>query len=260
MIKAIFFDIDWTLYDHVNKRFVPSAIAAIKKLKQKGIKVFICSARNTESIFSFGVYDLGIEWDGFISSAGALAVIGKGHVIRKTLMKKEDLAKLSSLTIENNLTMQMVTPWSRFLIAPKNEYYRLYQEVFHDECPYMHPYDGDEVTGTLLYAPSSFDELFEKEFPHLSFFRFAEYGCDINGGEHSKGDGIKAIRKELGLSKEECASFGDDIQDITMADETGVFVCMGNGKEEVKERATFVTSRIEEDGVYLALVKLGLLA
>ena len=44
-----------------------------------------------------------------------------------------------------------------------------------------------------------------------------------------------------------------------MADETGVFVCMGNGKEEVKKRATLVTSKVGENGVYLALVQLGLL-
>ena len=124
MIKAVFFDIDWTLYDHEAKRFVPSAIVGIKKLKEKGIKVFICSARNTESIFSFGLYNLGIEWDGFISSAGAFAVIGKDHVVRKTLMEHEDLVKLSSLVLKNDLTMQMVTPWSRFLIAPPNEFYK----------------------------------------------------------------------------------------------------------------------------------------
>ena len=56
MIKAVFFDIDWTLYDHEAKRFVPTAIEGIKKLKEKGIKVFICSARNTESIFSLTEY------------------------------------------------------------------------------------------------------------------------------------------------------------------------------------------------------------
>lgn len=259
MIKAVFFDIDWTLYDHEAKCFVPTAIEGIKKLKEKGIKVFICSARNTESIFSFGLYNLGISWDGFISSAGAFAVIGKDHVVRKTLMEHEDLVKLSSLVLKNDLTMQMVTPWSRFLIAPPNEFYKSYQEIFHDDCPTVHPYSNEEVTGTLLYAPTRYDDAFMKAFPNLSFFRFAECGVDINGGRHEKGEGIKAIRDELGLLKEECVSFGDDIQDISMADETGVFVCMGNGKEEVKKRATLVTSKVGENGVYLALVQLGLL-
>ena len=149
MIKAVFFDIDWTLYDHEAKRFVPTAIEGIKKLKEKGIKVFICSARNTESIFSFGLYNLGIEWDGFISSAGAFAVIGKDHVVRKTLMEHEDLVKLSSLVLKNGLTMQMVTPWSRFLIAPPNEFYKSYQEIFHDDCPTIHSYSNEEVTKTF---------------------------------------------------------------------------------------------------------------
>ena len=71
-IKAAFFDVDWTLYDHHNRRYVPSGIEAIKRLKQKGVMVFVCSARPYESLKQFGVFDLGIAWDGYIACAGAL--------------------------------------------------------------------------------------------------------------------------------------------------------------------------------------------
>ena len=39
----------------------------------------------------------------------------------------------------------------------------------------------------------------------------------------------------------------------------GIGIAMGNAREEVKQRADLVTEHIDEDGLYLALKKLGLL-
>ena len=41
MIRAAVFDIDETLYDGQNKRFIPSAIEALKKLQAKGVRVVL---------------------------------------------------------------------------------------------------------------------------------------------------------------------------------------------------------------------------
>lgn len=254
MIKAAFFDIDWTLYDHNSNKFISSSLLSIKRLQEQGIKVFVCSARNTKSLYEFGVFSLGINWDGFISSAGAFACLNNKVVTRKLLMKKEDVCNLVSFVLKRNLTMQIVTPWDRFLINKPDEYYSLYQEVFHDECKEIHQYKDEEVLGTLLYAPSTLDEELAKEFPNLVRFRFATYGIDINGGEHNKGDGINSILSYFNIKKEEAISFGDDIQDISMSDATGIFVCMGNGKDEVKKVANYVTSDVASDGVTKALL------
>ena len=254
MIKAAFFDVDWTLFDHKSNQFIASSLASIKKMQEEGIKVFICSARNTKSLFEFGLFSLGIDWDGFISSAGAFACLNKTVVTRKLIMRKKDVSSLISFALSKKLIMQLVTPWDRFLISEPNNYYFLYQEVFHDECKSIHSFKNEEVLGTLLYAPSSIDEELKEKFPDLVRFRFADYGIDINGGEHNKGDGINSILSYLKIRKEEAISFGDDIQDISMSTATGIFVCMGNGKEEVKKAANYVTSNVENDGITKALL------
>ncbi len=151
MIKAAFFDVDWTLFDHNSNRFIPSSLTSIKRLQEQGVKVFICTARNTKSLYEFGVFSLGIDWDGFISSAGAFACLNKTIVTRKLTMKKKDVSSLISFALSKNLTMQLVTPWDRFLIKEPNDYYYLYQEIFHDECKSIHPFKNEEVLGTLLY-------------------------------------------------------------------------------------------------------------
>ena len=73
-----------------------------------------------------------------------------------------------------------------------------------------------------------------------------------------KGDAIKAVLEEFGLKKEESISFGDDLQDISMG-EASCLVCLGNGREEVKKEADFVTDEIWNDGVKHALEHFGIL-
>ena len=41
--------------------------------------------------------------------------------------------------------------------------------------------------------------------------------------------------------------------DIPMFDFAGISVCVGNGREEVKKHATYVTKPVSEDGIKYAL-------
>jgi Predicted hydrolases of the HAD superfamily len=84
-IKIAFFDIDCTLYDWEHKTWVASAITAIKQLQKNGVLVYLCSARPYNSMKLFGVFDLGIRWDGYIASAGAVAY-GDRHYIKTLVM------------------------------------------------------------------------------------------------------------------------------------------------------------------------------
>lgn len=256
-IKAAFFDIDNTLYDWKKKEYNQAGIKAIKALKKQGVKVFIASARPYRSQVEFGAFKLGIHWDGYISSCGAIAVIGN-HYVKKELMPKEDAYALCRLARKNNLTLELVTPKTRYLIAPGDTYLESYHGTYSDITPEVHPYRGGECTGVLLFAPASVDEIFHKELPHLIYYRFHDFGLDIMPCPHEKGEGIKAIIDALGIKKEETISFGDDYQDISMRD-SSFFVCMGNGKEEVKKAADYVAPPIGEDGLAKALRDLGVL-
>ena len=257
-IKAAFFDIDNTLYDWKRKEFNASGLAAIKKLKRQGVKVFLASARPYRSQVEFGAFNLGIHWDGYIASCGGIAVVG-GKYVTKELMAEKDVKKLCALAHKNHLTMEVVTPRTRFLIAPGNTYLESYHGTYSDITPPVHPYRGGQCTGVLLFAPADHDEEFACELPHLLYYRFHDFGLDITPCEHLKGEGIRAILKEIGVSKEEAISFGDDYQDISMRD-ASFFVAMGNGKEEVKAAADYVAPPIGENGLEKALIDLGVLS
>lgn len=45
-IRAVFFDVDGTLYSHAANEIPESTIQALKKLQQKGIRIFIATGRH----------------------------------------------------------------------------------------------------------------------------------------------------------------------------------------------------------------------
>lgn len=254
--EAAFFDVDWTLYDHASHRYIESGIEAIKRLSKQGCKVFLCSARNYESIRTFGLYRLGIRWNGYISNAGGVAKVGNCYVL-KQLVDHQIIRKLCKTALDLGRNIEIVTTKTRFMIAPPDQYTKEYYGIFKDPMPKVRPYRNEDCVSVLFFGPQEYDEELKTRNPGLTYFRFAPCGMDIQVLPHIKGDGIKAVLDYIGVSKEKAIGFGDDIQDISMSEACGCFVCMGNGKEETKKKATFVTKRIEEDGLSYALDYLG---
>ena len=78
-IKIVFTDIDGTLFSHRTHHVPESAIAAIKKLQAKGIKVFLCSGRNFYLIRKTGILDM-VKPDGLVTMNGSNAIID-GNII-----------------------------------------------------------------------------------------------------------------------------------------------------------------------------------
>ncbi len=251
-IKIAFFDIDWTLYDHAAKQWVDSGLEAIKELSRRGVKIIICSARPYHSQKHFGCFDLGIPWDGYICSCGAYAEV-EGQVVIKELMDEKKIKRLCNSAKKRNLCMEFITLKGRFLYGEPNEYMDAYHAVYNDVVPEQKDYVGEESTGCLLFCPKEMDEAIQAENPDIVYFRFHETGVDVMEKPRTKGEAMAKVMAFYGFKKEEAIGFGDDFQDMSMADCCGEFVCVGNGREEVKAVATYVTDPIAEDGIANAL-------
>ena len=68
-----------------------------------------------------------------------------------------------------------------------------------------------------------------------------------------KQEAIKELIDYLKIDQEDIIAFGDAEVDIPMFDFAGISVCVGNGREEVKKHATYVTKPVSEDGIKYAL-------
>ena len=247
--KAAFFDIDNTLFDYQTMRFVPSAIQAIKDFQKAGGKVFIASARCFDLIRSFGTFNLGISWDGYIAFCGGLAV-AEHRVLKNESMRPSLMRKLIQVCKENGLGLEVLSPSARYLATPMNDYVRGYHKIFIDPLPPVRRYRGEKVNGALLYAPSEFDETVAKACPELIIHRFQQFGADVStSDQRSKGLGCQAILDYYGIKKEEAIAFGDSEPDLSMGEACGELVIMKNGDPECRKKATFVAESAAEDGI-----------
>ena len=248
MIKAIFFDIDWTLYDHATKSWDEESLEVIRQLAKRGVKVFPCSARPYDSLKRFGVFDLHVPWSGFIGSSGGIAKLGRSY-IRKVLMDPKRVNELRHEFSKRHLSYEIISPMKRKLINGVSPIAFEYYDYFKESIPTDTVFHGGEVTGFNLYCHADSDGELLPKCSDLVYLRYMDFAVDIFPGGHEKGEAIAEMIQILGIKKEETLAFGDDLQDISMADAVGTFVCMENGKDEVKKVASYITKHVRESGV-----------
>lgn len=246
-----FFDLDWTLYDHENHRWDSKSLEAIKKLGKNGVKLVFVTARNYDSAFRFGVFDLGIKWDAFITSAGAVAFYGDKHEVLSKVDEKT-IHRFTEFCGKIGSTFELVCVYTRILVGGDTLGLQKYYHDFQEVLPTQKEYRGEEVTGFNFFDDVEKEELVKREFPELVYYRYHDYAVDITTTPHVKGDAMNLLLKHFGLKKENAIAFGDGDQDISMK-KAATFVVMGNANEEVKKEGDFVTDSVMEAGVYKAL-------
>lgn len=92
MIKAIFFDIDGTLYSHKTYQVPKSALKALEQLQKQGILLFTSTGRHMLMI----EYLLGsqIPFDGHISLTGQICLDREKQIFYRNPICREDTEKI----------------------------------------------------------------------------------------------------------------------------------------------------------------------
>lgn len=254
--KIIFVDIDWTILSHKDGRFFDmDSIEALKETQNKGIKVFLCTSRPFHSVDQIGLFKL-FTPDGMIVCNGGL-IIYQGKIIHEKVMDNDVFEKICEVTTKYNLNLEATEPYHRFLLNNKYEDMLNVYDTYPEEIPPVEDYHNRHIISVLLFAKEEYDEILQKEYPdNILYFRFHPYGVDVLDVPHEKGDGVDNVLNYFNYSKENAIAFGDDYADISMFEKVGTSVAMGNGRDEVKAAASFVTDEVWNHGVKNALDKL----
>ena len=110
---------------------------------------------------------------------------------------------------------------------------------------------GDKpLAMNILYAINDYERVIKDS---------CEAGVDIISKSVSKQTGVKILLENLGIDFSEVVSIGDGDNDIELLKASKIGIAMGNGSDNLKECADMVTDSIDDDGVYKAMVKLGLI-
>ena len=75
----------------------------------------------------------------------------------------------------------------------------------------------------------------------------------------NKATGIKEICRILGVAHENTYSFGDSTNDLDMLEYTAHSIAMGDGMQQAKDAADYVTASLKEDGIYQGCKHYGLI-
>ena len=254
-IKIIFTDIDWTILNHGHGKHVydMQSINALKKAQKNGVKVFISTARPHESLKLTGFFDL-FKPDGMVLSNGGVIFIGD-EIIFHDHMEPELVERICEVAKKRNIVIQFVDEYDRWLSAPIDEVAQHYFDVYFEKLPEIRGYNGENVSGVLLFCEENQDEEIIKEInhPELDVFRLFPYAIDIRHHLIRKNDGVQRVLDYYGFTGEDALAIGDDIPDIPMFLLCKNSVAMGNGHEKAKEAASYVTSHIDRHGVKQAL-------
>ncbi|MGQ7376513.1 HAD family hydrolase [Streptococcus suis] len=279
MRKIIFLDVDGTLVDYHN-RIPESAIRAIRQARENGHLVYVCTGRSRAEMQP-ELWEIGL--DGMIGGNGSY-VEHQGQVVMHQVISKDDSRAIVDWLHERGLEFYLES--NNGLFASENfrerarETLRIYsmnkgktaEEVANQEVEdVIHGivFDGelyrDDLNKVSFLLDSYQDHLDSKEaFPQLVANTWGGRGetalfGDLGVKDIDKAHAISVLLDHLGASQADTIAFGDAKIDISMLDYCAVGVAMGNGGAEILAMADMITDDVEEDGLYNAFEKLGLL-
>ena len=257
--KAVFFDIDGTLWD-ANNMIPDSTRQAIRDLRANGHLAFLNSGRSRAYIFSEDLFSVG--FDGIVSACGTMIEID-GQV-RAYHRIESDLAEWTVKTVRS------------FGFKPILEgRYNLYMDSEFDEDPFgmkLHREMGDKILtiestwGNWEISKLScdtkecdIDACREVIGEHYTFMIHNPGVVELVPTGYNKGTGIQKVCELLDMDMADTVSFGDSANDLDMLDAAGFSVVMGSGCDEAKEHGDYITTGIYEDGIKNGLEYLGLI-
>lgn len=260
MIRAIFFDIDGTLISFKTHRMPESTKKALHLLRDKGLKLFIATGRSPQSVGFIRDY---FDFDGVVSFNGQYCCTGD-QVIFKKCIPQDTMASLVSYFTR--------TQTACCFEQEDKSWFNLINDRVHEMFKLL----GDTVTRTAkeedirqalaeeIYQLTTFVAEDEEDliFPYLKdckILRWSPLFVNIILKDGGKPLGIRKMIEHYGFSQQEVMAFGDGGNDLDMLGYAGVGIAMGNALKEVREAADYVTADVDDDGIFKALQKFGLI-
>lgn len=250
MIKAIFFDIDGTLIQHGETSMPESTINSLKRMKEMGIKLFVATGR---PINTTGHVQAMFDFDGYVTANGQYCVNSEG-LIHEQYIPKESLLEIIPYINEQQIAVVFASLERSYI----NEYNK---SMYDSNWPVVDLNDivDEKIVQIMAYIEEKDDAAFLSHLPGCKTARWTPRFADIIPSDGGKEAGIDHVLAHYGISLDEAMCFGDGGNDITMLKHVPNSVAMGNAEQKVKDSAFYVTTNINEDGIYNALKHFGVL-
>ncbi|MGY0373105.1 HAD-IIB family hydrolase [Clostridium sp. JNZ J1-5] len=284
MYKLIAIDIDGTLLKN-NKTISPENFQAVKKAKEKGVKIVLSTGRPIQGLEKYS-QQLGLsetEDYGIACSGGFIKCLGTNEVIFESTLKLDEFKYLYALSKKLKITLNALT---RDVILTPTLNLTTQIESFLSNLPMkitnFDTIDESTIINRIVYInetenfashlkrvikrnninynpPSRLDGneslSFDKNnLPNELLERFTVLRPSSNTLEIlkkgvNKGTSVNLVAEKFDIKPDEIICIGDSDNDLDMIKYAGLGVAMGNAPDEVKSEANYITYTNEENGL-----------
>lgn len=262
MAKLFVSDIDGTLLTNDHK-MTERTKEALKKLVDHGYDIALCSGRVLESVKANGRLT-GLETFS-IGNNGAIISNSK-EIIYKNPIDLSIVEKIIELAEKKGYGFHMYdekTYYSNVFHKDMLRHLKLDDPINKQAEVYCRPNVIEHILDhkiniykVMLHMDFADDlDTYEtiKGFGDLYLSMSGPRSADIMNYGVSKGNAIEILEKVLDKKYEKIVAIGDHENDIPMIDYAHIGIAMGNGIDQLKEKADYITDTNQNDGLAKAV-------
>ena len=258
--KIVLSDLDGTLIIK-GKDIVPEVnVEAIKKVREKGVKFIICSARSIQLakpiLEQIGSYNLENEYSCLVN--GALLIENTGKIIKYKGLPFNLVKEIFEFGKQYDVMFQCYSTdkcYTMRTIDAEIERKKVHHEEYEDITWEQFETLKDKEFGKVLYTKFDLEYLkniskdVEKKFgDQIEICFSANRYLEMSPKGISKGSALKDIAEYLNVDLKNTIVVGDDFNDLSMIEIAGLGCCVANAKNEVKEKSKYVCEKNNEEG------------
>lgn len=259
--KAIFFDIDGTIYSY-DKGVIEDTKDAIRELRANGHLVFLCTGR-TYPMVTDDIRDIG--FDGVVAGGGTYIEFDN-----KVLFKKDIDADITNDVIRcmrKNGIMPIPEGHEYLYFETEDKIkpvYRRAYDIYMNSIPdRIRLIDIGDVRAAKVSGAFDDDSNIEAVVRKMeSRFRYVIHNdklLELIPKNYSKAEGIKLLISEIGVKWENTYAYGDSFNDLEMLKYVKYGVAMGNSHKDLFSQVEYRTGDYDKGGVRESLERFGLI-
>ena len=255
-IKIVFFDIDDTLRNS-KTGFIPTSIPTVfQQLREKGILTGIATGRG---IFGVVPEIRELKPDFFVTLNGAYIEDKKGNVIDSNKISKDKVESYIAWTKEVGIDYGLVGSHTAKLSTRTELISEAIDPIYPDLDVDPDFYEKEDIYQMWTFEDRGDDLILPDTLSStLRMVRWHEHSSDVVPISGSKAAGVAKVVEHLGLKPENVMVFGDGLNDLELFDYAGISIAMEISHEKIKEKADYITKTLEEDGIFDALERFGM--
>lgn len=261
-------DFDSTLITS-DQRILPEVREAICQYVADGGIFAVCTGRILSSILP-RVRELGLK--GLVSAcqSSVIADIETGRYIRCNGLTPQETSEISA-AIEQKGQAVNVYSGDCFLtdIPEGNKYLKMYEDIIGVKSKHIEGRMSEYVLKNNITAQKVASLCFPRARRKLYKSLVADFGnrydvtcsaevlVEVSPVGDTKGAGLKFLAEHYGIDMADTVAIGDNLNDLSMIEEAGVGVAVGNAVKQLKAAADFVSVSNNEGAVAQVIKKFG---